>query len=144
MYATSGSGRVMNSPSRGTMRSWPVRPGKYARANISRQRSRVAGAAESDAGRRIRAECSSEDCSTRSPKVVQATANCVKASKTALQAMSFREFIAGPRFVVASGHPGPWVRCLAGEELPSKVRVGRQTTDAEREDGNFHPSWRHS
>ena len=40
MYATSG--RVMKSPSRGTIRSWPVRPGKYARANISKKRCRVA------------------------------------------------------------------------------------------------------
>src|ERR1700690_216465 len=32
MNATSA--RVMKSPSRGTIRSWPVRPGKYARANI--------------------------------------------------------------------------------------------------------------
>ena len=47
MNATSGSGRVMKSPSRGTSRSCPVRPGKYARANISRKRSRAAGAAAS-------------------------------------------------------------------------------------------------
>jgi|SRR5664279_2614551 len=40
MNATSA--RVMKSPSRGTIRSWPVRPGKYARANISRKRRRVA------------------------------------------------------------------------------------------------------
>ena len=40
MYATSA--RVMKSPSRGTIRSWPVRPGKYARANISKKRCRVA------------------------------------------------------------------------------------------------------
>ena len=40
MYATSG--RVMKSRSRGTIRSWPVRPGKYARANISKMRCRVA------------------------------------------------------------------------------------------------------
>ena len=40
MYATSD--RVMKSPSRGTIRSWPVRPGKYARANISKKRCRVA------------------------------------------------------------------------------------------------------
>src|SRR6266567_2617886 len=40
MYATSG--RVMKSRSRGTIRSWPVRPGKYARANISKKRCRVA------------------------------------------------------------------------------------------------------
>ena len=40
MYATSA--RVMKSPSRGTIRSWPVRPGKYARANISNNRCRVA------------------------------------------------------------------------------------------------------
>ena len=45
MYTTSGSGRVMKSPSRGTMRSWPVRPGKYARANMSRNRCRAARAA---------------------------------------------------------------------------------------------------
>ena len=40
MCATSA--RVMKSPSRGTIRSWPVRPGKYARANISKKRWRVA------------------------------------------------------------------------------------------------------
>src|SRR6266853_2929497 len=40
IYATSA--RVMKSPSRGTIRSWPVRPGKYARANISKKRCRVA------------------------------------------------------------------------------------------------------
>ena len=40
MYATSA--RVMKSRSRGTIRSWPVRPGKYARANISKKRCRVA------------------------------------------------------------------------------------------------------
>ena len=50
MNATSGSGRVMKSPSRGTMRSWPVRPGKYARANMSRNRCRAARA--SGIGRR--------------------------------------------------------------------------------------------
>src|SRR5947207_12950156 len=40
IYATSA--RVMKSPSPGTIRSWPVRPGKYARANISKKRCRVA------------------------------------------------------------------------------------------------------
>src|SRR5205085_3539782 len=40
MNATSG--RVMKSPWRGTIRSCPVRPGKYARANISKKRCRVA------------------------------------------------------------------------------------------------------
>ena len=40
IYATSA--REMKSPSRGTIRSWPVRPGKYARANISKKRCRVA------------------------------------------------------------------------------------------------------
>jgi hypothetical protein len=53
MYATSA--RVMKSPSRGTIRSWPVRPGKYARANISRKRCRVARAvASAGAARWIR------------------------------------------------------------------------------------------
>ncbi len=47
MNTTSGSGRVIKSPSRGTMRSWPVRPGKYARANMSRNRCRTAWAAAS-------------------------------------------------------------------------------------------------
>src|SRR5216683_3967052 len=42
MYAAFGSARVMKSPSRGTIRSWPVRPGKYARASISKKRCRVA------------------------------------------------------------------------------------------------------
>src|SRR5882724_11070286 len=32
----------MKSPLRGTIRSWPVRPRKYARANISKKRWRVA------------------------------------------------------------------------------------------------------
>jgi hypothetical protein len=50
MYATSG--RVMKSPWRGTTRSWPVRPGKYARANISKKRCRVARVVAS-----ARAEC---------------------------------------------------------------------------------------
>src|ERR1043165_8721681 len=45
MYATSA--RVMKSPSRGTIKSWPVRPGKYARANISKKRCRVARAVAS-------------------------------------------------------------------------------------------------
>jgi hypothetical protein len=40
IYGTSA--RVMKSPSRGTIRSWPVRPGKYARADISKKRCRVA------------------------------------------------------------------------------------------------------
>jgi hypothetical protein len=42
IYDTFGSARVMKSPSRGTIRSSPVRPGKYARANISKKRCRVA------------------------------------------------------------------------------------------------------
>src|SRR5437773_7143004 len=45
MYATSA--RVMKSPSRGTITSWPVRPGKYDRANISKKRCRVARVAAS-------------------------------------------------------------------------------------------------
>ena len=53
MNATSG--RVMKSPSRGTIRSWPVRPGKNARANISKKRCRVARVvASADAARWIR------------------------------------------------------------------------------------------
>src|ERR1700720_2879727 len=44
----------MKSPSRGTIRSWPVRPGKYARANMSRNRCRAAReAALGDAACRI-------------------------------------------------------------------------------------------
>ncbi len=55
MYDTFGSTRVMKSPSRGTIKSWPVRPGKYARANISRKCCRVARAVASACGaRRIR------------------------------------------------------------------------------------------
>jgi len=50
MYATSA--RVMKSPSRGTIRSWPVRSGKYARANISKKRCRVARALGSAAAPR--------------------------------------------------------------------------------------------
>jgi len=43
----------MNSPSRGTTNSCPVRPGKYARAHISRVRCRVGDAAIStDTARR--------------------------------------------------------------------------------------------
>ena len=53
IYATSA--RVMKSPSRGTIRSWLVRPGKYARANISKKRCRVARvAASAGAARRTR------------------------------------------------------------------------------------------
>jgi len=50
MNATSA--RVMKSPSRGTIRSWPVRPGKYARANISKKRCRVARVVASDGAAR--------------------------------------------------------------------------------------------
>src|ERR1700690_2995736 len=50
IYATSA--RVMKSPSRGTIRSWPVRPGKYARANISKKRCRVARVVASAGGER--------------------------------------------------------------------------------------------
>src|SRR6266536_4698863 len=53
IYATSA--RVMKSPSRGTIRSWLVRPGKYARANISKKRCRVARVvASAGAARRTR------------------------------------------------------------------------------------------
>jgi hypothetical protein len=52
MYATSA--RVMKSPSRGTIKSWPVRPGKYARANISRKRCRGGRVVASGAARWIR------------------------------------------------------------------------------------------
>jgi len=45
MYAMSG--RVMKSPSRSTIRIWPVRPGKYARASISEKCCRVARAVAS-------------------------------------------------------------------------------------------------
>src|SRR5918994_2456743 len=40
-----GSSRVMMSPCRGTIISCPERPGKYPRANISRNRAREGGAA---------------------------------------------------------------------------------------------------
>ena len=92
MYATSGSGRVMKSPSRGTIRSWPVRPGKYARANISRKRCRAARAAASaGAVRRIRGASLPEDRLTCWPETVQAIATRVRARRTAPQAVNLEE-----------------------------------------------------
>ena len=89
MYTTSGSGRVMMSPSRGTMRSWPVRPGKYARANMSRNRCRAARAAASaDATRTVRGPPPPEDRSTCWPEIGQAIATRVRARRTAPQAVS--------------------------------------------------------
>jgi len=77
MYATSG--RVMKSPSRGTIRSCPVRPGKYDRANISRKRCRVARVvASAGAARRIRGALLSIDRLTCWLDTVQVIATKVK------------------------------------------------------------------
>src|SRR5687767_5515245 len=86
MYATSGSGRVMKSPSRGTIRSWPVRPGKYARANISRKRCRAATSA--GAVRRIRGASLPEDRPACWPETVPAIATRVRTSRTVPQAVN--------------------------------------------------------
>jgi hypothetical protein len=77
MYATSG--RVMKSPSRGTIRSWPVRPGKYARANISKKRCRAARVvASAGAARWIRGASLPIDRLTRWLDTVQAVATRVR------------------------------------------------------------------
>ena len=89
MNATSGSVRVMKSPSRGTIRSWPVRPGKYARANISRKRCRAATSA--GAVRRIRGASLPEDRSACWPETVPAIATRVRTSRTAPQAVNLEE-----------------------------------------------------
>src|SRR5678816_4835570 len=83
MYPKFGSGRVMKSPSRGTIRSWLVRPGKYARANISRKRCRAAesGGAE----RRIRPASRSDGCLTCSPETVPVIATRPRARRLAPQ-----------------------------------------------------------
>src|SRR5688572_29241377 len=87
MYATFASARVMKSPSRGTIRSWPVRPGKYARANIARKRCRAAesGGAE----RRIRRASRSDGCLTCSPETVQVIATRPRARRLAPQRGNF-------------------------------------------------------
>ena len=99
MYATSGSGRVMMSPSRGTMRSWPVRPGKYARANICRKRCRAAGAAAPGcvpdrraSVPRVRSPCW--------PEIVQATTTRISARRTAPRTVN-REAVATGQSPVA-------------------------------------------
>src|ERR1700721_4050712 len=77
MYPTSG--RVIKSPSRGTIRSCPVRPGKYDRANISRKRCRVARVvASAGAARRIRGALLSIDRLTCWLDTVQVIATRVK------------------------------------------------------------------
>src|SRR5688572_7113272 len=96
MYATFGSGRVMKSPSRGTIRSWPVRPGKYARANISRKRCRVAE--------------SGGACLTCSPETVQVIATRLSASRLAPQRGNFemtevRRVVMAAPFRKSSGEP---------------------------------------
>lgn len=92
MYITSGSGRVMKSPSRGTMRSWPVRPGKYARANISRKRCRAARAtASADATRSVRRPPPPEDRLICCPEIGEAIATRVRARRTAPQAVTLEE-----------------------------------------------------
>ena len=102
MYATSGSGRVMKSPSRGTMRSWPVRPGKYARANMSRNRCRAARAAASaDAARWVRGAPRPEDRLTCWPETGQAIATRVRARRTAPQAVNLEEMTKVRRVVTA-------------------------------------------
>src|SRR5712691_5379719 len=63
MKGTSAPGRVRISPSRGTTMIWPLRPGKYARAYISRKAVRRSGparrraASASQVGGRSRVIC---------------------------------------------------------------------------------------
>src|SRR5256884_9422302 len=82
----------MKSPSRGTTRSWPVRPGKYARANISRKCCRaVRAAAPAGALARIRGASLTEDRLTCWPETVQALAPRGRARRTAPQADNLEE-----------------------------------------------------
>src|SRR5919201_6925783 len=77
-------GRVMKSPSRGTTRSWPLRPGKYARANISRKRCRAAAAAApAGAVAPLRGASLTEDGVTCWPETFQTIAPRIRASRTA-------------------------------------------------------------
>ncbi len=102
IYATSGSGRVMKSPSRGTMRSWPVRPGKYARANPSRNRCRAKGAAASaDDTRGVGGPPPPEDRLTFLPEIGQAIATRVSARRTAPQTVSLEQMTTVRRVVTA-------------------------------------------
>ena len=121
MYATSGSGRVMKSPSRGTIRSCPVRPGKYARANISRKRCRAAGAAASAGcvpGNR-RASLP-EVRSAGWPESVQAVATSVRAKRTAPQAVN-RETVAKVRGVVMSPPSASTSQAIRGHGQAASV-----------------------
>src|SRR6266702_4837545 len=77
---------------RGTTRSWPVRPGKYAQANISRKLCRAArAAAPAGAVARIRGASLREDRLTCWPETVQAIATRVRARRTAPSAVNFEE-----------------------------------------------------
>ncbi len=128
MYATSGSGRVMKSPSRGTMRSWPVRPGKYARANMSRNRCRAARAAASaDATRRVRGPSLPEDRLTCWPEIGQAIATRVRARRTAPQTVSLEEMTKVRRVVTAPvSKRRSAIRCRLSVE-PSTPAMGGLT-----------------
>jgi len=112
MYATSGSGRVMNSPSRGTIRSWPFRPGKYARANISRKRRRAAAAvATAGSVRRIRRPSLPKGRLACWPETVPAIVIKVRARRAAPQAVNFEEMAKVRGGVMAPANwttvPGP-------------------------------------
>ena len=108
MYATSGSGRVMKSPSRGTIRSWPVRPGKYARANMSRKRCRAASAAASAGSvRPVRGAALLEERSACLPEAVEAVATRFRATRTAPQAVNLEERRRNrPRIALTDPGPG--------------------------------------
>src|SRR4029453_735607 len=122
MYATSGSGRVMKSPSRGTIRSWPVRPGKYARANISRKRCRAArAAAPAGAVARIRGASLTEDRLTCWPETVQAIATRVRARRTAPEAVNFEEIT---KVRTRSNDPSPATRPTRGADCNQSAMAG--------------------
>jgi hypothetical protein len=136
MYATSGSGRVMKSPSRGTIRSWPLRPGKYARANISRNRRRAASAGASvDPIPRVRGPPLPEDRLTGWPEIGQAIATRFRARRKAPQAVSLDER-ARLRRVVTAGRvtssltstspPRPNGRAFSGEPSERSERPERK------------------
>ena len=133
MYATSGSGRVMKSPSRGTIRSWPVRPGKYARANISRMSCRAATSA--GAVRRIRGALLPEDRPACCPETVPAIATRIRTSRTVRQAVNLEEIAKVP--IIPLAQLGGEV--YARRRLPamnSPIPATRATAPAIGEMGN--------
>src|SRR5437764_269773 len=82
----------MKSPSRGTTRSCPVRPGKYARANISRKRCRAArAAAPAGPGARIRDASLTEGRWTCWPEAVQTIMTRLTARSKAKEPVNFDE-----------------------------------------------------